>query len=86
MGAFVGMCIVFPTHHVRNLHVRNLHVHNPSPPPHTQRAWKQEQVVRDFFSKPPRPSRGLPARPVPGSAVSVKLDVEQAVIDEWFGE
>lgn len=49
------------------------------------RAWKQEAVVRDFFSKPPRPSRGLPARPVPGSAVSIKLDVDQAMVEEWFG-
>lgn len=49
------------------------------------RAWKQEAVVREFFSKPPRPSRGLPARPVAGSAVSIKLDVEQAMVEEWFG-
>lgn len=66
-------------HHRRCCKIQqdNTHTHD--------RAWQQEEVVRDFFSKPPRPSRGLPARPVPGSAVSIKLDVDQIVVEEWFG-
>lgn len=48
------------------------------------RAWGQEQVVRSFFSQPPRPSRGLPARPTNGSAISIRFDLPQVVIDEWF--
>lgn len=49
------------------------------------RAWKQEDVVRKFLLEAPKSKRGLPSRPVTGNAVSIRLNLEQSVIAEWFG-
>ncbi|KAK9810054.1 hypothetical protein WJX72_004043 [[Myrmecia] bisecta] len=48
-------------------------------------AWGQEETVRAFFKEKPKALRGLPARPVVGSAISIRLDLPDAVIEEWFG-
>lgn len=47
-------------------------------------SWGQTQTVLDFFNQPAKSQRGLPARPVVGCAVSCKLDLPAAVIEEWF--
>ncbi|CAL5225683.1 g8546 [Coccomyxa viridis] len=49
------------------------------------RAFNQDQVVMDFLRLPAKSQRGLPARPVVGCAVSIRLDLPPAVIEEWFG-
>ena len=49
------------------------------------RAWNQEEVVRKFLLEPPKSKRGLPSRPVTGNAVSIRLELEKSVIEEWFG-
>lgn len=49
------------------------------------RAWKQDEVVRKFLLEPPKSKRGLPSRPVTGNAVSIRLNLEQSIIAEWFG-
>ncbi|KAK9917013.1 hypothetical protein WJX75_009975 [Coccomyxa subellipsoidea] len=48
-------------------------------------AWGQTQTVVDFFQQPAKSQRGLPSRPVVGCAVSIRLDLPPAVIEEWFG-
>ena len=49
------------------------------------RQLNRENVIREFFAKEPTPERGLPARPVVGTAVIIRLsDVEESVIDELF--
>ena len=50
------------------------------------RAFNQDQVVMDFLRQPAKSQRGLPARPVVGCAVSIRLDLPPAVIEEWFGK
>ena len=50
------------------------------------RAFNQDQVVMDFLKQPAKSQRGLPARPVVGCAVSIRLDLPPAVIEEWFGK
>lgn len=61
----------------------------PLPPHHCCllfcRAFNQDQVVMDFLRLPAKSQRGLPARPVVGCAVSIRLDLPPAVIEEWFG-
>eukprot|EP00884_Botryococcus_braunii_P007588 jgi/Botrbrau1/16830/Bobra.150_2s0054.1 len=47
-------------------------------------AWGKADKVLDFLQQPPKSQRGLPGRPVVGCAVSLQLDLEPAVIDEWF--
>ncbi|BDA40838.1 hypothetical protein COCOBI_01-4920 [Coccomyxa sp. Obi] len=49
-------------------------------------AWGEAQTVMDFFQQPAKSQRGLPARPVVGCAVSIRLDLPKAVIEEWFGQ
>lgn len=51
-----------------------------------RRAFNQDQVVMDFLRQPAKSQRGLPARPVVGCAVSIRLDLPPAVIEEWFGK
>jgi hypothetical protein len=41
--------------------------------------------VRTFLQAPAKSMKGLPRRPVVGTAISIRLDLEQAVVDEWFG-
>ncbi|MEW5302045.1 MAG: hypothetical protein WDW38_008676 [Sanguina aurantia] len=45
----------------------------------------QTTLVRSFLQQPARAKGGLPKRPVMGTAVSIRLDLTQTVIDEWFG-
>lgn len=54
--------------------------------PYLCRAFNQDQVVMDFLRQPAKSQRGLPARPVVGCAVSIRLDLPPAVIEEWFGQ
>lgn len=42
--------------------------------------------VRAFLRAPARSQKGLPRRPVVGTAISIRFDLDQAVIDEWFGQ
>jgi len=49
------------------------------------RAWKQEDTVRKSLLEAPKSKRGLPSRPVTGNAVSIRLDLPQSVITEFFG-
>eukprot|EP00798_Chlamydomonas_sp_ICE-L_P002224 gene2224-33786_t len=49
-------------------------------------AVDQADSVRSQLSGPARSSNGMPARPVPGTAISLKLDVSQSVVKEWFGQ
>ena len=49
------------------------------------RAWKQEDLVRKTLLEAPKSKRGLPGRPVTGNAVSIRLDLSQSVINEFFG-
>jgi hypothetical protein len=41
--------------------------------------------VRAFLKAPAKSQKGLPRRPVVGTAISIRFDLDQAVIDEWFG-
>ncbi|GFR40741.1 hypothetical protein Agub_g1351, partial [Astrephomene gubernaculifera] len=49
-------------------------------------ALGQTNVVRAFLREKARSQKGLPARPVVGTAVSIRFDLEQGVIEEWFGK
>ncbi|KAK9831869.1 hypothetical protein WJX81_004053 [Elliptochloris bilobata] len=49
-------------------------------------AWGQTEVVRAFFDAPAKSRNGLPGRrPVVGNAISLRLELPAAVIEEWFG-
>lgn len=48
-------------------------------------SWGKTKEVREFMKKPPKATKGLPPRPVVGSAVSFQLDLPDDVIGEWFG-
>lgn len=41
--------------------------------------------MRKFLLEAPRSKRGLPSRPVTGNAVSIRLELEPSVVEEWFG-
>jgi hypothetical protein len=41
--------------------------------------------VRAFLSAPAKTANGLPSRPVVGTAISIRLDLSRAQIQEWFG-
>uniref|UniRef100_A0A383VWH4 Uncharacterized protein n=1 Tax=Tetradesmus obliquus TaxID=3088 RepID=A0A383VWH4_TETOB len=45
----------------------------------------QTDKVRAFLKAPAKSQKGLPRRPVVGTAISIRFDLDQAVIDEWFG-
>eukprot|EP01026_Neomeris_dumetosa_P069283 TRINITY_DN68382_c0_g1_i3.p3 TRINITY_DN68382_c0_g1~~TRINITY_DN68382_c0_g1_i3.p3 ORF type:complete len:177 (-),score=28.22 TRINITY_DN68382_c0_g1_i3:246-776(-) len=47
--------------------------------------WGQQDKVRAFLREPMKSKRGLPKKPLPGIAVSLQLDLEQSIIDEFFG-
>ena len=52
-----------------------------------RRAWGQTEVVRAFFDAPAKSRNGLPGRrPVVGNAISLRLELPAAVIEEWFGK
>lgn len=40
--------------------------------------------VRAWLAQPPKPKRGLPARPVVGNAVSLRLSVDYQTAGEWL--
>jgi hypothetical protein len=42
--------------------------------------------VRAFLRAPARSRKGLPRRPVVGTAISIRLDLTRAQISEWFGQ
>jgi hypothetical protein len=46
----------------------------------------QTDKVRAFLKAPAKSQKGLPARPVVGTAVSIRFDLPDAVIQEWFGQ
>lgn len=48
------------------------------------RAWGQDSKVVEFLKAPAKPRKGLPSRPIVGTAVSIQLDLDQAIIDEFF--
>jgi hypothetical protein len=41
--------------------------------------------VRAFLNAPAKAQKGLPPRPVVGTAVSVRLDLDDSQVEEWFG-
>jgi hypothetical protein len=51
-----------------------------------RRAWGQDEKVMAFMKEPAKPRKGLPARPIVGTAVSIQLDLDRATIDEWFSQ
>ena len=42
--------------------------------------------MRGYLAQPARPRKGLPAKPIIGTAISIQLDLDDATIDEWFPE
>eukprot|EP01025_Chloroclados_australasicus_P025839 TRINITY_DN2572_c0_g1_i4.p1 TRINITY_DN2572_c0_g1~~TRINITY_DN2572_c0_g1_i4.p1 ORF type:complete len:261 (+),score=27.97 TRINITY_DN2572_c0_g1_i4:113-895(+) len=48
-------------------------------------AWGQQDTVRAALREPMKSKRGLPKKPLPGIAVSIQLDLDQSIIDEYFG-
>ncbi|KAF8064549.1 hypothetical protein HT031_003349 [Scenedesmus sp. PABB004] len=48
-------------------------------------ALGQTDKVRAFLSAPAKSQNGLPRRPVVGTAITIRFDLPQPVIDEWFG-
>eukprot|EP00775_Hariotina_reticulata_P001439 gene1439-1780_t len=49
-------------------------------------ALGQTNKVRAFLQAPAKSQKGLPRRPVVGTAISIRFDLQQSVIDEWFGQ
>lgn len=49
---------------------------------HSIVSWLQ---VRAFLKAPAKSMKGLPRRPVVGTAISIRLDLDKAQISEWFG-
>ena len=57
----------------------------------TSSSWDQAWFVKQFLCEPVRPRAGLPSRPRPDSAVTLRLnnsptwrDVDPLEVDEWF--
>lgn len=48
-------------------------------------ALGQSEHVRATLKERARSQKGLPPRPVVGTAISIRLDLDEAVIREWFG-
>eukprot|EP01023_Acetabularia_acetabulum_P003421 TRINITY_DN11432_c0_g2_i3.p2 TRINITY_DN11432_c0_g2~~TRINITY_DN11432_c0_g2_i3.p2 ORF type:complete len:281 (+),score=43.27 TRINITY_DN11432_c0_g2_i3:57-899(+) len=48
-------------------------------------AWGQQDKVRAALREPMKSKRGLPKKPLPGIAVSIQLDLDQSILDEYFG-
>eukprot|EP00195_Chlamydomonas_chlamydogama_P015878 CAMPEP_0202911572 /NCGR_PEP_ID=MMETSP1392-20130828/55338_1 /ASSEMBLY_ACC=CAM_ASM_000868 /TAXON_ID=225041 /ORGANISM="Chlamydomonas chlamydogama, Strain SAG 11-48b" /LENGTH=289 /DNA_ID=CAMNT_0049602127 /DNA_START=104 /DNA_END=970 /DNA_ORIENTATION=- len=46
-------------------------------------ALEQAEVVRSFLKTPAKSQKGLPPRPVVGTAISIQLNLSQATVDEW---
>ena len=45
----------------------------------------QTDKVRAFLKAPAKSHKGLPPRPVVGTAISIRFNLDDAVIEEWFG-
>jgi hypothetical protein len=56
-----------------------MHPAAPPPPP------TPTCQVRAFLSSPARSQKGLPPRPVVGTAISIRLDLDDSQVEEWFG-
>lgn len=48
-------------------------------------AWDQAERVISFLQEPVMPRRGLPSRPIVGNAVSIRLELNNDQIAEYFG-
>jgi hypothetical protein len=48
-------------------------------------ALGQTALVRGFLRAPARSQKGMPARPVVGTAITIRLNLAPEVIEEWFG-
>lgn len=59
-----------------------LSCHHPTP--HSRRHTATQQV-RAFLSAPAKSQKGLPPRPVVGTAISIRLDLDDSQVAEWFG-
>ncbi|GMH45676.1 hypothetical protein BSKO_13639 [Bryopsis sp. KO-2023] len=46
--------------------------------------WNRAEKVRKFLKAPRKSAKGLPSKPIVGCAVSIQLDLEDEVIEEWF--
>lgn len=46
---------------------------------------QRSEKVRSFLQAPARSQNGLPRRPVVGTAITIPLELDKAVIEEWFG-
>jgi hypothetical protein len=44
----------------------------------------QTDKVRAFLNAPAKATKGLPPRPVVGTAVTIRLDLDDAQIKQWF--
>lgn len=49
-------------------------------------SWGQADRVESFLRQPPRPRKGMPSKPIMGTAISIQLDPDDAVIDEFFSQ
>ncbi|KAL4442932.1 hypothetical protein ABPG77_008423 [Micractinium sp. CCAP 211/92] len=49
-------------------------------------SWGQAERVTAFLRQPARPRKGMPSKPIVGTAISIQLDLEDAVIDEFFAQ
>jgi hypothetical protein len=45
----------------------------------------QTVKIRSFLQQPARSQNGMPPRPVVGTAISIRLDLDQRTVDEFFG-
>lgn len=49
-------------------------------------SWGQAERVAAFLRQPARPRKGMPSKPIVGTAISIQLDLEDAIIDEFFAQ
>ncbi|KAL4457654.1 hypothetical protein ABPG75_012519 [Micractinium tetrahymenae] len=49
-------------------------------------SWGQAERVEAFLRQPARPRKGMPSKPIVGTAISIQLDLEDAVINEFFAQ
>jgi hypothetical protein len=57
----------------------------PPTPPRLNIPTAVRRQVRAFLSAPAKSQKGLPRRPVVGTAISIQLDLNDAQVAEWFG-
>lgn len=49
-------------------------------------SWGQAERVQSFLRQPARPRKGMPSKPIVGTAISIQLDLDDAVIEEFFSQ